>query len=59
MKKELREKIIAYNAEKAEGTQARTDIGVILASLSNGQKKQLAKKAAVQEIFDRYEISIS
>lgn len=56
MKKELRDKIIAYNAEKAEGAQARADIMIIFSSLNNGQKKQLVKNADVQEIFDRYGI---
>ena len=58
MKKELRDRIIAYNAEKAEGAQAKADIMTIFSALNNGQRKQLAKKAAVQEIFDRYGIEV-
>ena len=58
MKKELRDRIIAYNAEKAEGAQARADIMTIFSALNNGQKKQLVKNAAVQEIFDRYGIDV-
>ncbi|MEA5152967.1 MAG: hypothetical protein VB039_10255 [Oscillospiraceae bacterium] len=56
MKKELRDKIIAYNAEKAEGARARADIMIIFSSLSSKQKKQLAKNDAVREIFARYGI---
>ena len=59
MKKELRDRIIAYNMEKAEGAQARADIMTIFSALNNGQRKQLAKKAAVQEIFTRYGIEYS
>ena len=59
MKKELRDGIIAYNMEKAEVAQARTDIMTIFSALNNGQRKQLAKKAAVQEIFTRYGIEYS
>ena len=58
MKKELRDKIIAYNAEKAEGAQARADIMTIFSALNNGQKKQLVKNADVQEIFTRYGIEV-
>ena len=59
MKKELRDKIIAYNAEKAEGAQAAKDLETLMALMPNGQRKQLAKKAAAQEIFTRYGIEYS
>ncbi|MEA5151591.1 MAG: hypothetical protein VB039_03180 [Oscillospiraceae bacterium] len=59
MKKELREKVIAYNAEKAGNSQAAADLEALMALIPNGQRKQLAKKAAVQEIFTRYGIEYS
>lgn len=53
MKKEMREKIIAFNIKRAEGDQAVKDIAVIFAALNQGQRKQLVKNEAVKEIFDR------
>ena len=53
MKKEMREKIIAFNIKRAEGDQAAKDIAVIFAALNPGQRKQLVKNEAVKEIFDR------
>ena len=59
MKKELRDRIIAYNMEKAEGAQAAKDLTALMALMPNGQRKQLAKKAQAKEIFDRYGIEVN
>lgn len=39
--------------------RAAKDLETLMALIPNGQRKQLAKKAAVQEIFTRYGIEYS
>lgn len=57
MKPERKKAILQFNAERAKDRQAAEDIMTLMNALPNGVRKQQAKKAVVQEIFDRYGIS--
>lgn len=58
MKPERRQKILTFNAERAKDRQAAEDLITLLSLIPNGQRKQLAKKEKVQEIFERYGITV-
>ena len=51
-----RQRLNELKTKVAEDKQTKIDIEVIFAALNNGQRKQLVKVAAVQEIFERYGI---
>lgn len=59
MKPERKKAILTFNAQRAKDAQAAADLTTLLNLIPNGQRKQLAKKAAVQEIFDRYGITVN
>ena len=56
MKPERKDAILKFNADRVRDRRAAEDLITLFSLIPNGQRKQLAKKAAVQEIFDRYGI---
>ncbi len=57
MKKELREKIIAYNRAVAESREKADDLMTILGTLPPGQVKNLLKDPAIGPILQKYGIT--
>ena len=51
-----RQRLNELKTKVVEDKQAKVDIEVIFAALNDGQRKQLVKVPAVQEIFERYGI---
>lgn len=61
MRKELRNKIIAYNISVAERTEKATDLGIIVAEvmkLPPGQLKKVLTDKVI-EVLEKYGISFS
>lgn len=56
MKKELRDKIIAFNRNRAANAEKASDLATLLNALPPGQVKQLLKNSACAEILKKYGI---
>ena len=56
MKKELRDKIIAFNRNRAANAEKASDLATLLNALPPGQVKQLLKNSACTEILKKYGI---
>lgn len=54
MKKEMREKIIQYNKERAANDEKACDLVTLLNALPPGQVKQLLKNDACAAILKKY-----
>ena len=59
MKKELRDKIIAYNRERAADKEKAEDMVTLLSALPPGQVKQLLKDSTCGAILEKYGITAS
>lgn len=57
MKKELMERIIAYNRARAEDREAADDLNTLLRALPQGQVKQMLKDAKCAAILKKYGIT--
>ena len=57
MKKELREKIIAYNRAVSESLEKADDLMTILGALPPGQVKNLLKDPTIGPILQKYGIT--
>lgn len=57
MKKELREKIIAYNRAVSESLEKSDDLMIILGALPPGQVKNLLKDPTIGPILQKYGIT--
>lgn len=57
MKKELMERIIAYNRAREADREAADDLNTLLRALPPGQVKQLLKDAQCAEILTKYGIT--
>lgn len=57
MKKELREKIIAYNRAVSESREKADDLMTILGALPPGQVKNLLKDPTIGPILQKYGIT--
>lgn len=57
MKKELMERIIAYNRARAEDREAADDLNTLLRALPPGQVKQMLKDAKCAAILMKYGIT--
>lgn len=57
MKKELRDKIIAFNKAHAADAEKATDLATLLNALPPGQVKQLLKNSVCAEILKKYGIA--
>lgn len=57
MKKELRDKIIAYNREVAKNKEMADDLMAIIGALPPGQAKNLLKDATIGPILQKYGVS--
>lgn len=57
MKKELKEKIIAYNRAVAESREKADDLMTILGALPPGQVKNLLKDPTIGPILQKYGIT--
>lgn len=58
MNEKRRAQILKFNAERAKDKQAAEDLMTLFSLIPNGQRKQLYKKQAVKEIFDRYGVEV-
>ena len=56
MKKEMREKIIQYNKERAANDEKACNLVTLLNALPPGQVKQLLKDTTCAEILRKYGI---
>ena len=57
MKPELRDRIIAYNREKAADKEAADDLHTLLSALPPGQAKNLLKDEVCGAILRKYGIT--
>lgn len=57
MKKELRERVIAFNRARAQEREKADDLQVLLDALPPGQRKQLLKDEKCAAILRKYGIS--
>lgn len=57
MRKELRDRIIAYNRALAKNREAAEDFVRFLEALPPGQVRNLMKEAALAEILQKYGIT--
>lgn len=58
MNEKRRKAILKFNAERAKDKQAAEDLMTLFSLIPNGQRKQLYKKQAVKDIFDRYGVEV-
>lgn len=57
MKPEMREKIIAFNKQRAEDKEKAEDLLTLLSALPPGQVKQLLKDETCSVILNKYGIT--
>lgn len=57
MKKELRDKVIAFNKARAADAEKASDLAMLLNVLSPGWVKQLVKNSVCAEILKKYGIA--
>lgn len=57
MKKEMRDKILAYNKAVAESKEKANDLMVIIGALPPGQAKNLLKDETIGPILRKYGIT--
>lgn len=58
MKKELRDRIIAFNKQRAQDTEKANDLMTLLNALPPGQVKQLLNNEACAKILEKYGITV-
>lgn len=56
MKKELRDKVIAFNKARAADAEKASDLATLLNVLPPGQVKQLVKNESCMKILQKYGI---
>lgn len=56
MKKELRDKVIAFNKARAADAEKASDLAMLLNVLSPGWVKQLVKNESCMKILQKYGI---
>lgn len=57
MRKELRERILAYNKEKAANKEASEDFKILLSMIPPGIMKQLLRNDEMAKILAKYGIT--